>query len=179
MSKNKYVLFHPGSDQYMYAYSEDERDILMQDGTLVDVTGGADHCDRATLQLGEWTPDANEQADTAAVIAGGSIETTEGTLIISADSGMVEIPQAIYQQHQEELDQLAAEPKISAEPEQDWFFTFCGNHEHCNGYVKIHGTYTEARKKMWGRFGEKWAFQYNAEHFAGQAEEFGLYEVKL
>jgi hypothetical protein len=71
-------------------------------------------------------------------------------------------------------------PKESA---QDYYFTFEMSHEHGNRYVKIHGTFNEAREKMFARFGDKWAFQYNiaqwVTHGVSQAELFGLTELKL
>lgn len=106
--KNKFVLHHPESDSYMYAHSEDERDVLLADGLVEDVTGIKDHEDKAELQLGPWKIDANEEADTRLVMASGEIHTSEGVLIITNDA-MVEIPQHIYQAHKGEIDGLEEE----------------------------------------------------------------------
>lgn len=47
-------------------------------------------------------------------------------------------------------------------PEGDWYyFTFGCGQEHCGYYVKIYGTYMEAREKMFGKYGRKWGFQYS------------------
>lgn len=60
-----------------------------------------------------------------------------------------------------------------------WYFTFCmDDEEHCNDYAVFEGTYEEARKKMFERFGRCWAFQYSEEDFKGQVEKFGLREIK-
>lgn len=49
------------------------------------------------------------------------------------------------------------------EPEQWWIFTFGGGHAHPGRYVKIRGSYGEARKKMFDKYGDKWCFQYSEE----------------
>lgn len=107
-TKNKFVLFHPESSSYMYAHSEDEKEVLCADGEVLDVTGNRDHEDNAALQLGPWRADANEVTDTNLVLSSGSIETTEGTLIITNDA-MVEIPAHIYEKYADEIDQLEGE----------------------------------------------------------------------
>lgn len=64
----------------------------------------------------------------------------------------------------------------AAKPAQDWFFTFGSDHAHPYGFVRIHGTYTEAREKMMDRFGTRWSFQYSSpEDF--QARKWGMKEV--
>ena len=42
-----------------------------------------------------------------------------------------------------------------------WIFTFGYGQRHAGQYVKIFGTFGEARKKMFDLFGDKWAFQYS------------------
>lgn len=42
-----------------------------------------------------------------------------------------------------------------------WVFTFGMGHEHRGHYVRIHGTFSEARAEMVRRFGSEWAFQYS------------------
>lgn len=49
--------------------------------------------------------------------------------------------------------------------ERDWIFTFGCGQENAGKYVKIHGTYSSARERMFERFGDKWAFQYTAEEY--------------
>lgn len=41
-----------------------------------------------------------------------------------------------------------------------WVFTFGCGHTYAGYYVKIKGTYAEAREKMVEKYGIKWAFQY-------------------
>jgi hypothetical protein len=41
-----------------------------------------------------------------------------------------------------------------------WIFTFGYGHAYPGGYVKIKGTFNNARTKMFKWFGNKWAFQY-------------------
>ena len=42
-----------------------------------------------------------------------------------------------------------------------WIFTFGSGQEHAGYYVKIYGTWSEARKKMFEKYGENWSFQYS------------------
>lgn len=50
-------------------------------------------------------------------------------------------------------------------PEPYWYFTFGCGQKHAGHYVKIRGTYGEARKKMFERFGDEWAFQYSEQEW--------------
>jgi len=60
---------------------------------------------------------------------------------------------------------------------QDWFFTFgCCSYHHAN-YIKIYGTYEEARDRMFELFGRHWAFQYASAEEAGVVE-FALKELQ-
>jgi hypothetical protein len=61
----------------------------------------------------------------------------------------------------------------------NWYFTFMQKHEHRNRYVKIFGSFGEAREKMVKAFGTKWAFQYSEEEFIPQIERFGLRELEI
>jgi hypothetical protein len=61
---------------------------------------------------------------------------------------------------------------------ENWYFTFGFGHENRNGYVKIYGTFSEAREEMFKRYGQKWSMQYNESNFKGQPEKYGLHEVK-
>lgn len=49
--------------------------------------------------------------------------------------------------------------------EQWWIFTFCGVHEHAGYYVKIKGTYRQAREKMIEKYGLRWGFQYSEDEW--------------
>ena len=61
---------------------------------------------------------------------------------------------------------------------EDWFFTFGQGHHYPNRFVRIHGTMESARAEMCRRYGNKWAMQYDAPQFDGQAERYGLTEAK-
>lgn len=55
---------------------------------------------------------------------------------------------------------------------REWIFTFGFGQEHDgvgmkNKFVRIHGTFDEARAEMIRRFGKTWAFQYADEDEAG------------
>lgn len=47
-----------------------------------------------------------------------------------------------------------------------WYFTFGCGQKHAGHYVRIFGTYGEARQKMIDRFGLKWAFQYSEKEWS-------------
>ena len=46
-----------------------------------------------------------------------------------------------------------------------WIFTFGCGMAHGGQYVRIKGTYGEARKKMFEKYGRQWAFQYSEEEW--------------
>lgn len=61
-----------------------------------------------------------------------------------------------------------------------WYFTFMlGQGDLGFKFVKIEGTYAQARKKMVQEFGTRWGFQYSEKDFAGQAEKYGLSELVI
>ena len=67
----------------------------------------------------------------------------------------------------------------------DWIFTFGWGQTHPDTgeplkdcYVRIPGTFEEARERMVARFGTKWAFQYESPEEAG-ADRFHLREIGL
>mgnify|MGYP007122065061 CR=1 FL=1 len=45
--------------------------------------------------------------------------------------------------------------------EKYWYFTFCCNQEHAGRYVKIRGTFRQARQKMFDKYSDQWGFQYS------------------
>ncbi len=49
--------------------------------------------------------------------------------------------------------------------EEWWIFTFCNGRQHAGYYVKIRGSYGEAREKMVEKYGLEWAFQYSLEEW--------------
>lgn len=46
-----------------------------------------------------------------------------------------------------------------------WIFTFGCGQKHAGHYVKISGTFAEARKKMFEKYGDEWCFQYSEEEW--------------
>ena len=42
-----------------------------------------------------------------------------------------------------------------------YIFTFGYGQDHAGKYVKVKGSYNEARKKMVEKYGRRWAFQYS------------------
>ena len=65
------------------------------------------------------------------------------------------------------------------EKKQNWYFTFGGNHEHPDGYVKLYGTFSKTREIMVSHFDKKWSMQYDERQFKNQVENYGLYEVPI
>jgi len=51
-----------------------------------------------------------------------------------------------------------------------WVFTFGVNHLYAGHYVRIFGTFSEARGKMFGLFDAYWAFQYSQEQWDATVE---------
>lgn len=47
------------------------------------------------------------------------------------------------------------------EERQWWVFTFGCGQEYEGKYVKIRGTFSEARRKMLDKYGKEWGFQYS------------------
>ena len=79
--------------------------------------------------------------------------------------------------------------------EADWYFTFGGGHRlmaarsdgttagegfsAANFYVKIHGTFMDARSEMIKRFGSIWSNQYDPADWTGMVERYGLVELVM
>lgn len=64
-------------------------------------------------------------------------------------------------------------------PNENWYFTFMlSQHELSRYYIKISGTYEEARQKMVEMFGPKFAFQYS-EKQKPQSIDFYKYKELL
>lgn len=78
--------------------------------------------------------------------------------------------------HTEEQPSLKPEV-LKPELPQPWFFTFGFNSSFRNCYVRVVGTYSEARAKMFETYGKRWAFQYSAMQFMSQIQRFDLREV--
>ena len=75
---------------------------------------------------------------------------------------------------------LARKLAEESEGRKIWYFTFCQKQSLLkNRFVKIHGTFNEARSIMMDNFGTLWAFQYSEEEWkeSNQEERFNLKEV--
>lgn len=81
---------------------------------------------------------------------------------------------------------------VGSNEKQNWIFTFGSNQPHAGKYVKIYGTWGEARMEMLERYGRNWGFQYSeadwnayveeAKEYARQylgSEKFALVETEL
>lgn len=66
----------------------------------------------------------------------------------------------------EDMCALMCDNRLPVPPKEEvWYFTFGCGQEHAGHYVKIKGTFSEARAKMFDRFGDKWAFQYSEQEW--------------
>lgn len=52
-----------------------------------------------------------------------------------------------------------------------WIFTFGSGQQHAGKFVKIQGTWEEARQEMFSRFGRNWSFQYSEEEWEAYCKE--------
>ena len=62
------------------------------------------------------------------------------------------------------LDELCAMMCDNIVPKRKvewWYFTFGYGQEHEGHYVRIKGTFSEARRKMLDKYGQAWGFQYS------------------
>lgn len=60
-----------------------------------------------------------------------------------------------------------------------YIFTFGYGHEHAGYYVKVYGSYNTARRKMWEKYGDAWAFQYSYDEWQEQVLKGLATEVEL
>ena len=56
------------------------------------------------------------------------------------------------------------------EDKKNWIFTFGVGQPYEGHYVKIYGTFAQARDEMFRRFGREWAFQYSEEEWQAWLE---------
>lgn len=59
----------------------------------------------------------------------------------------------------------------AVEKPQWWIFTFGYGQPHAGHYVKIYGTYMEARRKMFNKYGSNWGFQHSEEEWKAFEED--------
>ena len=60
---------------------------------------------------------------------------------------------------------------------QLWIFTFGSGQKHGGHFVKIYGTFEEARSEMIAKYGTEWGFQYTEEEwndYVKEAEDFAV-----
>lgn len=65
----------------------------------------------------------------------------------------------------EQMCDLMCNNELPKPKVRNWIFTFGCGQPNAGCYVKIKGTYSDARDKMFEMFGDKWAFQYTEEEF--------------
>lgn len=63
------------------------------------------------------------------------------------------------------------------EVRQNWIFTFCGDMPLAGYYIKIYGTYSETRDKMFEKFGDKRGFQYTEEFWNDYVKDAKQYAL--
>lgn len=56
-----------------------------------------------------------------------------------------------------------------------WIFTFKSGQEHEGYYVKVRGSFSEARQKMRDKYGESWSIQYSEEEWQHWIESSPAY----
>ena len=54
---------------------------------------------------------------------------------------------------------------VPQEPEQWWIFTFSCGQKYGGYYVRIKGSFNQAREKMCAKYGDRWGFQYSEEEW--------------
>lgn len=65
----------------------------------------------------------------------------------------------------EEMCDMMCDNVVPEQRPEWWIFTFGCGQEHEGKYVRIHGTFEEARRKMFREYGDRWAFQYSQEEW--------------
>lgn len=65
----------------------------------------------------------------------------------------------------EDMCEAMCNNNIPTQEQKNWIFTFGSGQLHEGHYVKIFGTYEEARLQMFERYGDQWGFQYSEEEW--------------
>ena len=60
---------------------------------------------------------------------------------------------------------------VQGDNETWWYFTFGCGQIHAGYYVRFFGTFVEARRKMFERYGDRWAFQHSEQDWLAWEEE--------
>lgn len=61
----------------------------------------------------------------------------------------------------EEMCDMMCDNQVPKEKPKWWYMTFGCGQKYAGYYVKIYGTYNQARKKMFDKYGKEWSFQYS------------------
>lgn len=64
----------------------------------------------------------------------------------------------------EDMCDMMCDNVLPAEQET-WIFTFGSGQQHAGHYVKIKGTFGQARREMIDRYGLEWSMQYSAKEW--------------
>lgn len=62
-----------------------------------------------------------------------------------------------------------------AEKQNNWYFTFGNGQPYYGYFIKLYGTFNEARQKMVNAFGLKWSMQYSEKEWLNPKKETTIY----
>jgi len=65
----------------------------------------------------------------------------------------------------EDMCAMMCDNRVPKEKPGWWYMTFGWTQKHAGFYVKIYGTFNEARKKMFDKYGREWSFQYSEDEW--------------
>lgn len=74
-------------------------------------------------------------------------------------------------------ERTTTEEKDNCQECQEWLFTFGHGHKYPNKFIRLFGSYSEARELMFVLYNDKWAFQYPASK-EEELAKYGITEVK-
>ena len=69
--------------------------------------------------------------------------------------------ESFYVNSVDEMCAMMCDNHVPKEKPKWWYFTFGYGQKNAGFYVKIHGTFSQARRKMLDKYGTKWGFQYS------------------
>ena len=92
-------------------------------------------------------------------------------------SAMFDLPRAVASLKEPAMESNSPPvPKPAAVA--NWYFTFGHGQHHFGRYVKINGTFNEAREEMIHRFGYAWSMQYDEDKALPTIKEWSWTELK-
>lgn len=62
---------------------------------------------------------------------------------------------------------------------ETWVFTFGLGQKHAGHFVRICGSFDEARAEMFARYGREWAFQYSEQEWNDWCERAKRYGMRI